>query len=114
MLMVCLHPGLFAGLHFQVLNADSTLFQVVFQIILETFSFTILVPLPIAQFSIKDLLGKPGHEHAYNMTSPTKLVFDKDGLDACDIGLFQNAAVGSSFLPFDVEYTRETSLMILV
>ena len=48
------------------------------------------------------------------MTSPTKLVLDDDGLNACDIGLFQNTAVGSSILPFDVEYTAETSLMILL
>ena len=103
-----------AGLHFPVLGADSTLFQVVFQIILETFSLTTLVSLPIAQFSIKDLLGKPGRGHTYNMTGPTKLVLDKDGLDACDIGLFQNTAVGSSILPFNVEYTTETWLMIVL
>ena len=45
---------------------------------------------------------------------PTKFVRDKDGLDACDIGLFQNTAVGSSILPFNAEYTTETSLIILL
>ena len=95
-----------AGLHFPVLGADSTLFQVVFQIILETFSLTTLVSLPIAQFSIKDLLGKPGRGHTYNMTNPTKLVAGWYCVTKGNIRLLPSGFLSASFLFFNCASDR--------
>lgn len=69
-----------AGLLLPVLDVSSTLLQVVFQVVFEMFSLASLVSLPTGQFTV-DLLGKPGRGHTYNVTSPTTLVLDTDGLD---------------------------------
>ena len=100
-LIVCLHPGLLLACTSQSSVLNSTLFQVVFQIILETFSLTTLVSLPIAQFSIKDILGKPGRGHTYNMTSPTKLVAGWSCVTKGNIRLLPSGFLSASFLFFN-------------
>ena len=72
-----------AGLLLPVLGVNSTLLQVVFQVVFEMLSLASLVSLPTGQFTV-DLLGKPGRGRtAYKVTSTTTLVLDTDGLDTC-------------------------------
>ena len=93
---------------------DTALFQIVFKDTLKAFSLLRhpLVTSPIGQFTVLDLLWEHGQRHADKVTSPMKLVLDNRGLNNCDICLFQNTTVCLLVLPFDVEDTVKTTLMI--